>query len=122
MNVSAKKIATLPGTGWGDFSFSFDDRRLAMSEFRSVTETYVWVMDLATGERRRVLPAPGADAGRPIASGELNFARDGKSLFLATDRDGEFRRTSRLDLASGRIEPFGSGDRACACLYGPRLP
>jgi dipeptidyl aminopeptidase/acylaminoacyl peptidase len=104
---TARRIATLPGTGWGDFSFSFDDRRLAMIEYRSIAESYVWVMDLATAERRRVLPAPGTDPGRPIASGELNFARDGKSLFLATDRDGEFRRAGRLDLESGRLEAFG---------------
>src|SRR6185369_15334490 len=103
----ARRIATLPGTGWGDFSFSFDDKRLAMIEFKSITESYVWVMDVATGERRRVLPAAGADAGKPIASGEINFARDGKGLFITTDRDGEFRRACLLDLESGRLEPFG---------------
>lgn len=105
--AGAKKIATLPGTGWGDFSFSFDDRRLAMSEFRSVTETYVWVMDLATGERRRVLPAPGADPTRTVASTEVSFSRDGRGLFLTTDRDGEFQRASYLDLATGALEAFG---------------
>jgi dipeptidyl aminopeptidase/acylaminoacyl peptidase len=105
--AKAVKIATLPGTGWGDFSFSFDDRRLAMTESKSITETYVWVMDVATGERRRVLPAAGADTGRTIASTEVNFTRDGKGLFLATDRDGEFQRASYLDLESGRLEPFG---------------
>ena len=103
----AQKIATLPGTGWGDFSFSFDDRRLAMTEFKSVTETYVWVMDVRTGERRRVLPAAGADAGSTIASSEVGFARDGKGLFLTTDRDGEFQRAAHLDLESGRLEYFG---------------
>jgi dipeptidyl aminopeptidase/acylaminoacyl peptidase len=109
--AKAVKIATLPGTGWGDFSFSFDDRRLAMTEFKSVTESYVWVMDVATGERRRVFPAPGADAGRTIASSEVNFARDGKGLFLTTDRDGEFQRAAHLDLASGRLEYFGPASR-----------
>src|SRR6185312_9963314 len=58
--ASARKLATLPGTGWGDYTFSFDDRRLALVEYKSITEGYVWVMDLKTGERRRVLPAPGA--------------------------------------------------------------
>jgi Tol biopolymer transport system component len=90
--AKARRIATLPGTGWGDFSFSFDDQRLAMTEFKSITETYVWVMDVATGERRRVFPAAGADVKMTIASSELGFARDGKGLFLTTDRDGEFQR------------------------------
>lgn len=103
----AMRIATLPGTGWGDFSFSFDDRRLALTEFKSITESYVWVMDVKTGERRRVLPAAGADLRTKIASSEINFSRDGKGLFLTTDRDGEFQRASYLDLDSGRIESFG---------------
>jgi len=105
--AKSRKIATLPGTGWGDFSFSFDDRRLALVEFKSVTESYVWVMDVASGERKRVLPAEDSAAGRTIASAELNFARDGKGLFLTTDRDGEFRRASYLDLESGKLESFG---------------
>jgi len=105
--AKARRIATLPGTGWGDFSFSFDDQRLAMTEFKSITETYVWVMDVATGERRRVFPAAGADVKMTIASSELGFARDGKGLFLTTDRDGEFQRAAYLDLTTGALAPFG---------------
>jgi dipeptidyl aminopeptidase/acylaminoacyl peptidase len=101
------KVATLPGTGWGDYSFSFDDRRLAMVEFKSITEGYVWVMDLKTGERKRVLPAPGAATDKTISPNEVNFSRDGKGLFLTTDRDGEYQRVSYLDLATGRLEAFG---------------
>jgi Tol biopolymer transport system component len=58
----ARNIATLPGTGWFDFSFSFDDRRVAMIKFTSVTDTTVWVMDVATGDRRQVLPVSGSTA------------------------------------------------------------
>jgi dipeptidyl aminopeptidase/acylaminoacyl peptidase len=105
--ASARKVATLPGTGWGDFTFSFDDRRLGMIEYKSVNESYVWVMDIATGARRRVLPA--ATASTPIASSDLNFARNGKGLYLSTDRDGEFRRLAFLDLATGALDYFGEG-------------
>jgi dipeptidyl aminopeptidase/acylaminoacyl peptidase len=105
--ATAVKIATLPGTGWFDYSFSFDDRRLALTEYKSITESTVWVMDVATGERRRVLPANDAGAGRTIASSEVNFTRDGKGLFLTTDRDGEFQRAAYLELATGRLEYFG---------------
>ena len=105
----ARKIATLPGTGWGDFTFSFDDHRVAMIEFKSVNESYVWLMDVANGDRRRLLPAANASPARPIASSDLNFARNGKGLFLATDRDGEFRRLAYLDIGSGAVEYFGEG-------------
>ncbi|HKP67149.1 MAG TPA: prolyl oligopeptidase family serine peptidase [Casimicrobiaceae bacterium] len=102
-----RKLATLPGTGWGDITFSFDDRQLALVEYKSVNESYVWLMDAASGERRRVLPATAASA--PIASSDLNFSRDGKGLFLSTDRDGEFRKLAYFDLASGKLDYFGEG-------------
>jgi len=107
--ANTRKVTTLPGTGWGDFSFSFDDMRVAFLEFKSVNETYVWVMDLATGARKRVLPVEGTTPAQPIATVDLNFARDGKGLFLATDRDGEFRKLAYFDLASGKLEYFGEG-------------
>jgi dipeptidyl aminopeptidase/acylaminoacyl peptidase len=106
--AATRRIATLPGTGWGDFTFAFDDRRVAMIEYKSVNESYVWVMDVATGKRQRVLPATASPA-RPIASSDLNFARNGKGLFLSTDRDGEFRRLAYLDLATGAVDYFGDG-------------
>ena len=101
-----RTIATLPGTGWSDFSFSFDDKRLAMLEYKSVSESYVWVMDIASSARTRVFPASGDT--KPIASAALNFSRDGNGLFLATDRDSEFRRLAYLDLDSGNLEYFGT--------------
>jgi len=104
----SRKLATLPGTGWGDFSFSFDDKRLAMIEFKSVNESYVWIMDVASGTRTRVFPPEAATADKSIASADLGFARDGKGLFLATDRDGEFRKLAYLELATGKLEYFGS--------------
>jgi dipeptidyl aminopeptidase/acylaminoacyl peptidase len=107
--ASARKLATLPGTGWGDYTFSFDDRRLALVEYKSINESYVWVLDVATGKRRRVLPAEGTAPARPIASSDLNFARDGRGVFLSTDRDGEFRKLAFLDLESGAVEYFGEG-------------
>jgi dipeptidyl aminopeptidase/acylaminoacyl peptidase len=102
-------VATLPGTGWGDYTFSFDDKRLAMIEYISVNESYVWLMDVASGERRRVLPPEGAKPAQPVFSGDLNFARDGNGLFLATDRDGEFRKLAYLELATGKLDYFGEG-------------
>jgi dipeptidyl aminopeptidase/acylaminoacyl peptidase len=107
--ASARKIATLPGTGWGNVTFAFDDRRLALIEFKSVNESYVWLMDAGTGERRRVLPAAGETPAKPIATDEINFARDGNGLFLATDRDGEFRKLAYFDLTTARLEYFGEG-------------
>ena len=107
--TKTRKITTLPGTGWGDFSFSFDDKRVGFLEYKSVNETYVWVMDLATNARKRVLPTEGGAATGSIATFNVNFARDGKGLFLSTDRDGEFQKLAYFDLGSGKLEYFGEG-------------
>jgi dipeptidyl aminopeptidase/acylaminoacyl peptidase len=104
----ARTVATLPGTGWSDFSFSFDDRRLAMVEERSVEDTRVHVMDLANGRLTQVYPKAGS--AQRIASSDVSFARDGQHLFVATDGGGEFRRAARLDLRSGALRYFGPED------------
>ena len=64
------------------------------------------IVCLGDGRRDRRAAARAAAAGTtaveaPIASGDLNFSRDGKGLFLSTDRDGEFRKLAFLDLATG---------------------
>ncbi len=105
---AARAVATLPGAGWGDFSFSFDDRRVAMVEYRSIEDARVHVMDLATGRRTQVHPANGAT--RRVSSSDVKFARDGRSLLLATDDGGEFRRAARLTLATGALHAFGPPD------------
>jgi dipeptidyl aminopeptidase/acylaminoacyl peptidase len=103
---TTKPIATLPGTGWGSFDFAPDDKRIAMVEYKSVNESYVWVMDLPSGTRTRVFPPPGTSAA-PIATGDLAYSSDGRGLFMATDRDGEFARLAYLDLRSGKLDYFG---------------
>ena len=54
-------IVELPGPGWFDFTFSPDDKWLVMIRYISSTETEVWRMDVASGKRERLLPAPGND-------------------------------------------------------------
>ena len=107
--AKGRKLATLPGTGWFSFAFSPGDKRLAMAEYKSINESYVWVMDVASGKRTRVLPPAGAASRKKIASGDLQFAGDGKGLFLTTDRDGEFARLAYFDLATGKLDYFGVG-------------
>lgn len=106
----ARKLATLPGTGWSDASFAFDDRRIALTDARSVSDADIYVLDVDSGKRTRVLPRDGETPARPFASSSPQFSRDGKALFLTTDRDGEFQRGARLDLASGKLEYFGPAD------------
>lgn len=95
----ARVLADLPGGGWSDFHFSPDDRRLAFIEYVSAEESHVWLMDVATGKRRRLTPST---KGEPVYYDNPQFAPDGKSLFVISDRGSEFRHVAVIDIASRR--------------------
>ena len=97
-----RSLAELPGTGWRAAAVSPDDRQVALLRYRSAGESEVWLMDLATGQRRQLLPAPGVG---PVASHlPARFSADGRTLYLTSDRASEFRELMALDLASGALQ------------------
>ena len=97
-----RQIAELPGGGWGVGAVSWDDKQLALSEYVSANESRIWLMDLATGEKRQLLPA----AGEPMRASHFPavFTRDNKALLLLSNRFGEFVEPARLTLANGKLE------------------
>ncbi len=96
---SLRTLAKWEGGSWSSFRFSEDGRRLAYLEVVSSNQRHVWVMDVATGKKRRVsAPSP----AEPVAYAEPWFSRDGRGLFLASDHGSEFRRLVYLDLADGK--------------------
>jgi dipeptidyl aminopeptidase/acylaminoacyl peptidase len=94
---SARQLAELPGGGWGGFAFSPNDKQLVYSEYVSANESYLWLMELATGKTRRITEKTGDE---PVFYGGAQFARDGKGLYTVTDRDSEYRRLTYIDLAT----------------------
>ena len=94
-------VAELPGGGWFGAAVSPDERQLAITRYVSATQSEIWVIDLADGKRRQLLPSTG-DSG--VASHFVaGWAADGKSLFMTSDRAGEFLELMRLGLASGAL-------------------
>ncbi len=91
-----RMAAELPGGGWSVEDWSPDDRQLVLREYLSINRSHLHLLDLQTGQRRRIT----ADAG-DVAHGKARFAADGRSLLVTSDRDGEFLQLCRIDLASG---------------------
>jgi dipeptidyl aminopeptidase/acylaminoacyl peptidase len=85
---------------WGAADWSPDGKKLLLSRYVSINESYPALLDVESGKREE-LPRPGAGTA---AFGPMAFAADGRSIFIATDADSEFRRLARLDLASGAYE------------------
>ncbi len=97
----ARVVAELPGGGWSGAEASPDDRQIALTRYISVTESEIWLLDVASGQRRRLLPA----AGETLRAAHLASAwtPDGRALYFESDRAGEFRELMRIDVAGGAI-------------------
>lgn len=99
--ASRRIVAELPGSGWFGATVSPDERQAAIIRYTSATQSEVWLVDLASGERRRLLPAEGQTLrAAHFVSG---WAPDGRALYVVSDRASEFRELMRLDLASGTL-------------------
>jgi dipeptidyl aminopeptidase/acylaminoacyl peptidase len=78
-----------------------DASRILLGEYVSVNESYLWLLDAGTGEKRLITPRTTAAGAEPVAYGGGTFAADGKHAYVTTDRGSEFMRLARLDLATG---------------------
>ena len=95
---SNRMLAELKGGGWGVYEFSPDDRQLLVGEDISANESYLWLMDSATGAKTIITPR-GDEAEKVLYAG-AQFSKDGKGIYVTTDRDSEFQRIAYIDLAT----------------------
>jgi len=81
------------GAAWSALDWSPDDSKLLVLKEVSVSEAYLYVVDLSSGQKREVEPSP-------TKVGILNakFTRDGQGVYLISDRDAEFARLRYINL------------------------
>jgi dipeptidyl aminopeptidase/acylaminoacyl peptidase len=94
-------LAEVKGGGWDVVDWSPDDKQLLVLEEISINETYLWLFDAQSGQKKEVTPRP-AEGAEKVAYFAALFSKDGKGLFVTTDRESEFRRLAYIDLASGK--------------------
>ncbi|GAP35623.1 S9 family peptidase [Piscinibacter sakaiensis] len=97
----ARLVAELDGGGWFAGEISPDDRRVALTRYLSANESEVWLMDLETGARTPLLPAPGGPKASYFAG---RFSPDGSALWVLSNHAGEFRELVRCRLADRALE------------------
>ena len=90
-------VTIFEGGTWTSFRFSEDGRRLVFIQYVSATDSRVWIMDLANGRKRRVAGGDEATA----SYSDPYFSRDGRGLFLTSDRGSEFKRLAYVPLGGG---------------------
>lgn len=87
-------LLELAGGGWGASDWSPDDSIVCLVENLSVTKSNIWLVDVQAKTKSKL----NDDAGE-VAYGGAEFSSDGKSLYLTTDKDNEFRRLAKWNLA-----------------------
>ncbi|MDQ3804579.1 MAG: prolyl oligopeptidase family serine peptidase [Acidobacteriota bacterium] len=90
--------------GWSASDWSPDDRRLLVTEFVSANESHLWIVDFdaqraGAAAKTRLTPERGAE---PVSYAGALWSKDGRGIYVATDRDSEFRRLAYIDLATKR--------------------
>ena len=96
-----RRVIELTGGGWSVLDWTPDDRRLLVMEYLSINETYLWLMDVEGKERTLLTPKGGAEK---VAFWDAAFAPDGQNLYVTTDKDSEFLRLARLNIATGEVD------------------
>jgi len=100
--ASDRMLLQLSGGGWGVADWSPDDKQLVVIESISVNKTQLWLVDVASGAKSALTPQ-GRDS---VAWGGVQFASDGRGIYLTTDQGSEFQRLSYLDLATRGVTPL----------------
>jgi dipeptidyl aminopeptidase/acylaminoacyl peptidase len=100
VNIVEPETGALPrlavsgdGSAWYPLDWSPDDRKLLVLKCVSASESYLYVVDLGSGQKREVEPAPGK-----VAITAAKFSRDGQGVYLISDRDSEFTQLRYVNL------------------------
>ena len=95
-----RRLLELSGGGWVVSDWSPDDSKLLLAEEVSVNETYLWLLDVATGKNFPLTPK----GKEKVAYGSAAFAKDGRGLYVTLDQGSEFQRLAYMDLPSKRVD------------------
>jgi len=90
-------LLQLEGGGWGATDWSPDNQKLLVLQEISANQSYLWLVDAASSEKKLLTPKAGAEE---VAYSGGTFSKDGKGFYTTTDRDSEFQRLAYFDFAT----------------------
>ncbi|MFQ6605564.1 MAG: S9 family peptidase [Fidelibacterota bacterium] len=84
---------------WVPLSWSPDDQQLLVEHYVSINESYLWLVDVTTGERTPFNPSD-----EPISYGNAKFSRNGKGIYYTSDENSEFRHLRYYDFRTKKTK------------------
>jgi dipeptidyl aminopeptidase/acylaminoacyl peptidase len=97
---SDSMLTLLEGGGWSALDWSPDDRRILLMETISINESYLWIVDVKTGGKKLLTPKGGK---KKVSYKDAAFDREGKGIYVSTDRLSEFSQFGLMDPSSLNI-------------------
>ena len=98
-------LASPDGSSWGAVDFSPNGRELLISQYVSVTDSRIYLLDLKTNEYQLIR----GDADAPSVNLPSGFTSDGKGFFFTTDAGANFRRLAFYAIDSGDVTILTEG-------------
>jgi dipeptidyl aminopeptidase/acylaminoacyl peptidase len=100
----ARRVLEVEGGGWFASGWSPDGKQLVVEDRRSIHDSSLYLVDVASGSKQLL-------TSEPASYSEAQFTKDGKRLYLTTDRGSEFERIAFLDLATRELTYPRSGQK-----------
>ncbi len=94
---SARMALEVAGGGWAAADFSRDNAKMLVSQEISANESYIWLVDVATGAKKLLTPKGSV----PVAYSAARFSADDNDIYCTSDEGSEFQQLVRMHLADG---------------------
>lgn len=92
--TSDRLALEVKGGGWSISDWSPSETELLLQESISITRSHLHLLDLRSGKSRRITPESQED----VAYENARFSKNGKFIFLTTDKNSEFHRLALFEI------------------------
>jgi dipeptidyl aminopeptidase/acylaminoacyl peptidase len=101
---SARLVLEVEGGGWFPSAWSPDGLKMVVEDRRSVHDSSLYLVEVATGAKQLLTRDEGSYSN-------AQFAKNGKGLYLTTDRGSQFERVAYLDLTTRELSFLRPGQK-----------
>jgi len=101
--ASNRLVFQVSGGGWAVTDWSPDNQQVLVQETLSVNQSNLYLGNVTTGALR-----PITDPSEQVSYDAPRFTRDGKGIWVGSDRDGEFSQLVRIDLETKKVDSITS--------------